>query len=327
MRTGFAKADFDALAELWNRNMPDRFRLTPPLLRANTVESPVFDWGASCIELEDDGSPCGFIVIKRCASPRLFAGLDPDQAHVSAVVCGQSMLAVDLMAYVKQTLRNRGVYRLVFGQDSRHFFPGCPLDCHALRDFLIIEGFAAEALVYDLCRDVKDYEPPDGVRLDEAEVRPLMKEDLPALTNLLHKEFPGRWAHDVLDKIAIEGRADWICGSFVNGELIGFAATQDASHRLPIAGAVFHQALGDNWCSLGPIGVAQKARGNGYGDSLLASTLLNLKEKGAQQCVVDWTGLTEWYGKHGFKFWNTYQTFALDLIQPEPDEGFMFPPF
>lgn len=329
MRVGFEQADFDALAELWRECHPEKFWVTPALLKANTVGSPVFDWGASSIELGINGTPLGFVAIKKSASPKLWKGQDPDQAHVNSCAYREPQVGVDLYAYAKRTLRNRGIYRLVFGQDSRHFFPGCPSDCQGVRDFLIIEGFQEGGEVVDLERDMAAYEPPASIRFTtavdgqsfgvsgkdgaEATVRPIEQADVAALRTFLASEFPGRWAHDTLDKIEAEGRSDFIYGLFWKGKVHGFALTQDWTHRLPIGGGVWHLELGEQWGSLGPIGVSQEVRGLGYGDALLGASLCGLRNRGARRSIIDWTGLVEFYGKHGFEVSRTYRSFVLRL--------------
>lgn len=314
MRVGFQDADFEALAALWARALPDRYRVTPNLLRANTVDSPVFDWGASYIEMGESG-PEAFVAIKRSANPMLFSGPDPDCAHVSALVFEDPGQAIDLVAEVKHVLRERGVYRLAFGQDARHFFPGCPNDCHALRDFLIIEGFEEGLEVCDLERDLSNYEPPAGCveTLKRAKVGPIGEQHVPALHALLEREFPGRWACDLKACIDQEGSSEGVFGLFSGDEVQGFALTQREGQSLPIGGGVWHQALGEQWGSLGPIGVAKSIRGQGQGNALLASALLALKSAGVRQCIIDWTTLVEFYGRHGFVPTRNYRQFVLKL--------------
>ena len=160
MRVGFQNADFDALAELWARVHPERYRVTPALLRANTTGSRLFDWGASFIE-SVAGAPVGFTAVKRPAT-RFYKGPDKDQAHLTGIAFDDPAVGIDLMAATKQVLRDRGIYRLRFGQDTSHFFPGCPSDCQALRDFLIVAGFEEGEAIVDLERDLEGYAPSAG---------------------------------------------------------------------------------------------------------------------------------------------------------------------
>jgi predicted N-acetyltransferase YhbS len=326
MLVSFRNAKFDVLARLWNECYPAKFQLDPETLRQNTIDSPLFDWGASCVYLDDDAKPIAFTAVKRSANPKLYRGPDPDQAHISAHACSEPKMGVDLVAHVKRVLRERGAHKLIFGADSRHFFPGCPEECKPLRDFLIIEGFEEGGESVDVEADLAAWTPREStsILLSSASpeghyrVRPINQSEVPALKGFLDREFPGRWAHDVMDKIAVEGRPEFVYGLFERDDIIGFALTQTSGHVLPIAGAVFHESLGEKWGSLGPIGVARNARGKGLGDGLLASTLLDLKNRGIRSCVIDWTGLIDWYAKHGFTVRTRYTSFSLRLDNPGP---------
>ena len=315
MPLAFQEADFEVLAEAWNACHPKRYAVTPELLRANSVESPVFDWGASLIEYGINGKIAGFALVKRSAAS-LYPGPNPDDSHLSGIVYTDPKFGVDLLEHVKKVLRQRGSYRLVFGQDSRHFFPGCPSDHSTLKDFLTVEGFETGGEAHDVAMDLAEYEPPKGVAetmKKGLEVRPIEHAEASMLDQFLGREFSGRWRYDVAQSVEREGRADFVYGLFVDGELGGFAFTQCSNCKMPIGGAVFLSDLGDNWCSLGPIGVAKGLRGNGYGDALLAGALLQMKAAGRRRCVIDWTGLLDWYGKHGFQPFRSYRSAVLKL--------------
>lgn len=318
MRIDFLRADFDALADCWSRFFPPRYRVDAAMIRRNTVESPVFDWGASFIETGPEGV-LGFVAVKKSANPSLYGGPDPDQAHISAIAFTDPQLGVDLLAQSKRVLRDRGVYKLVFGQDSRHFFPGCPEDFPLLRSFLQVEGFQERGTEVDLERDLADYQPKPGtleaLERECAEVRPVQPDEAEALHAFLSREFPGRWTHDVMHKIEQEGRADFVYALWVNGQVNGFAHTQDWTHRLPVCGAVWHLDLGPNWGALGPIGVSKALRGRGLGDALLSASLAGLRDRGARRTIIDWTTLVGYYGRHGFEVARRYHTLGL-LLDP-----------
>jgi predicted N-acetyltransferase YhbS len=310
MRHSFREADFDALTSLWNEFFAERYHVDPAILRFNTVESPTFDWGASGIA-GDPKAPTAFLVVKKSPAS-LYRGPDPDQAHLACVAYRGVNEAIDLMADAKRMLINRGICRIQFGRDSRHFFPGCPTDCGNLRDFLMIEGFVGDDEQVDLERDLGSYkntfEMPEG-----CEARPVQPDDVPFLTGFLDREFPGRWAYDVRQKMELEGRCDFVHGLFRDGKIVGFALLQDSSHRCPIGGAVWRRDLGEDWGSLGPIGVGRAERAKGCGHALLGASLERLRDCGIRRCIVDWTTLKSFYGRHGFEPARTYEGKALGL--------------
>lgn len=309
MRQTFHHADFEALTRLWNQFYPEKFRIDSDLLRQNTVDSPVFDWGVSLIDVHD-GEVRGFVAFKRSAAA-LFKGPSIDQAHLSSIAFTDPKIAVDLMAEAKRTLANRGVNKIVFGADSRHFFPGCPCDFRTLSDFLMVEGFETTGQAHDLERDLSSYQPthpkPEGVEMRVLE----SEDDLVSLRIFLENEFPGRWLHDTMDKLRAEDDPSTVYAAFDGSKIVGFAMIQNWGHKQPIGGGVWRNDLGEKWGSLGPIGVANELRGKGIGHGLLAAALTHQRDLGVRRCIIDWTGLVDFYGRHGFEVTRSYDYSTL----------------
>ncbi len=301
----------EKIVERWNAFYPARYQTDLELFSLNTVDSPLMDWGVSLVKLDDDGGVLGFVCFKKPAT-RYFKVNDPDSVHLNCIAFSSPSIAIDLLSEAKKILRERGVTRIVFGTDSKHFFPGVPIDVPALNDLLMVEGFEFGGEQVDLERDLSTYELPKPLP-EGVEFRPLTPGDHDSLVAFFDDEFPGRWKYDVLWKVEKEGRYDFVYGLIHERRVRGFALLQDASHRFPIGGAVWRNNLGEKWGSLGPIGVSQKTRGQGWGGALLGAALQHLANSGAKQSIIDWTTLVEFYGKHGFEPTRTYRSAKLDL--------------
>ncbi len=311
MLQSFRHADFNELAGLWSSYFPPRYRVDADLLRLNTVECPVFDWGASLIHAPD-GPAHGFVVVKKPAAGTLYPGKVSDDAYLTAIAYTEPQTAVDMLAEVKSILRNRGVRKLHFGQDAWHFFPGVPTDFAALKNLLEVEGFTEGSEAYDMERDLTDYENkftmPEGYK-----ARSLEMGDLDKIKEFMLEEFPGRWPYDLEEKIKREGYPHCVIGLFRGDQVVGFARVQKWDDKVAMAGGVWKMDLGDNWGSLGPIGISAALRGKGLGQALLGAALMHLKEKGVKQCLIDWTILDKFYGEHGFEIARRYKSMNLDL--------------
>lgn len=310
MRISFRQADFSALADLWNRYYPKEFAVDAQMLEQQTVGSPLFDWGASAIDVVDD-AVLGFVAVKRSAAS-LYRGPQADTWHLTGLAYQEADTGVDLLSYAKKNLRDRGAFKLAFGGDSRHLFPGCPAAASNLCNFLMVAGFQSGAECFDLERDLKDYESPVEAPTS-TQFRVAQPGDQPAIEEFFAAEFPQRWRYDVSDKIAVEGISACIFGAFQESRCVGFALIQDGRQRQPIGGAVWRRSLGEHWCSLGPIGVSSALRGGGIGHALLASALLELKSRGGRRCIIDWTTLKDFYGRHGFVPTRFYRPATLQL--------------
>ena len=287
------------LATLWNRYYPKKFALDAGLMQGHVVDSPLIDWQrSSWVRSGNDLTSAA--IVKR--SPiELYAGPDPSQVHLS-FLAGDTKEAT--AAILDATLaKNAPASKFLFGQDSRHFLPGVPLECEELANLLLSRGFEEGGLAVDLERDLSDYQPPVGCLnplTGDVYVRRLVTSDRDNLIEFFDREFPARWKFDTMNKWDVEGQPQFVFGLFVDGQIHGFALTHEHEAKLPIGGAVWRNDLGANWGSLGPIGNSREVRGRGLGDALLGAALLELSRSGVRQCIIDWTTLVDFYGRHGF---------------------------
>ncbi len=309
----FEAVDYDVLFDLHQKATPERYWLSPYLLRTHLESSPLLDFDASRWQTLSGGLKA-FIAIKKSAA-QLYSGPDPLTSHLGLMAFRDFKAGQELFDVVVDGLRSRGIQKLVFGQDNRHFFPGCPVDWPEMREFLERNGFAVLNEQVDLERDLTDYEPPVGVTdalAGDVIARPCQPADLPAVRAFFEGSFPGRWMYDAFQKWNLEG-PETLMGLFEGETCIGFALIQQSGCHLPIGGAVWGKSLGDQWGSLGPIGVSESVRGRGLGDALLAASLLELKSRGARRTIIDWTTLESFYGKHGFQVARRYRSMVKDL--------------
>lgn len=312
MITDWRDVDLNQVLELWNSFYPEKYQIDLELLRINTVDHPTFDWGASLLDVDFEDMLRAFVIIKRAPSKH-YKVADPDAMHLSGMAFTDPLHMVDVFSDSKRVMRERGASCVLFGMDSRHFWPGVPVDKPRLNDFLMIEGFTLGGEYFDLERDLSDYEPPRELPSEDVEFRVLTEQDHSLLVKFFEREFPGRWKYDILTKIEMEESHKGIVGLFHDEAIHGFASIQDSSNKYPIAGAVWRNSLGDHWGTLGPIGVSQKVRGNGWGGAMLSAGLLELKSRGVKRCLIDWTTLEEFYGKHGFEKSRIYKAGKLIL--------------
>jgi predicted N-acetyltransferase YhbS len=118
-----------------------------------------------------------------------------------------------------------------------------------------------------------------------------------------------------MEKIRIEEDPTCVFASFQNSKVVGFALIQNKAHRAPIGGAVWRNSLGSEWGALGPIGVAAEYRGIGLGHGTLGKALEHLKGLGVRRCIIDWTTLKDFYGRHGFEVTRNYKSCNLRISE------------
>ncbi|HXH61859.1 MAG TPA: GNAT family N-acetyltransferase [Fimbriimonadaceae bacterium] len=283
--------------DIWAKFYPEKYRVDADLIATNTVRCAQYLPEISFVR--DDS----FAFVKKSAEKK-------EHAHVSAIGCLELDTAFEVVDEVRASLVANGFETWQFGGDRRHFFPGCPTDCSTVKAFLEKCGFSVVGdPVYDVERDLVDYEPPCEPHSKARSCRGSDEEDL---RTFFEREFPGRWKDDVMEKFSED--PSHVYGLFLDGACEGFAMTQLDGDAVRRAGAVWSADLGPMWGALGPIGVSKSLRGQGLGDALLSAALCSLRDQGARRTIIDWTVLTAFYGRHGFVPSHEFVTMRGDLL-------------
>lgn len=291
----------DQLLEGYLNLVPNRYRVTTELLQAKTVGGDFF-WPE--MSEEDAGA---WVAVKR-GGP----WTEPGTAHIAAVGGSGESVALMLRNKLKQ-LAHEGINKVTFGAGPDHLFPGCPTDADILEKALAASGFSFAGEAHDVEADLENYQRP-ALAAEGLKVRRASAFDTESLDRFLAKTFPGRWHHDVMKRFGT-CPADIVVLEH-EGEIAGMAMTQTyLSPGVPQAGGVWHLDLGEKWGAVGPIGIADIHRGQGWGHALLAWTLEDMRAQGVQRAIIDWTSLLGFYGQHGFEKTRTYR-YATASVSP-----------
>lgn len=224
-----------------------------------------------------------------------------------------------LLEHAVGWLRDRGVERIRFGGDLRKFVPGLPSGAPAAYiEALETVGFERDGTISDLyCRldsptgdnvgGLYESVPPDVT------VRPARSGDEPDLREFVQQHFPGRWAYQVDSNCRLPGTiADYwlVCREQTP---VVFARTGTWDSTVLSSCVNWGARWGPNYCGLGPIGVAEAHRGNGYGLALIAAAMRQFRNEGYRHMTIDGVadGLLDYYAKLGFEPALTFETFTM----------------
>lgn len=300
-----------AAAALWNAACGPELAIRPAVVHFNTRPSRgVLQAGRLAVA---DGQAAGFVLASA------FPGGAPDEAPadrgwvdalaVSPAFQHQGMGGI-LLSWAEAWLRDQGCTRFRLGSSLRPFAPGLPSALGSER-FFRNRGYADEpnaALTWDVARDLRGYASPPGAAPDDAcLVRPAAPGEQSVLLAFLDREFPGRWHFECWEHLAAGGRLTDYLLLWVGQALTGCCRLTFEDSLRPLD-VFFPRRLPRPWGQLGAIGVRASQRGRGYGGLLLDAGLRRLRDAGVAGCVIDWTGLLEFYGKFGFQ---PYQQYAM----------------
>ncbi len=305
-------AHIGALVAIWNAACGPKLAITQRGATFNT--RPVTGGTLAGRFAVLDGRPAGFALAKSMPGTQAVgpAGLGWADAVAVAPEHQRNGVGSALMDWAEGWLVEAGHTRARLGGSLRPFAPGLP-DALGTEGYFRGRGYDNGGKVdFDLSADLEGYRTP-GVRMaGDCAVRPAVPGEEGELAAFLEREFPGRWAFEFGEALRSGSRiSDYVILVTSRG-FDGFLHTTYEDSYWPLD-RVFPQRMPHPWAQVGPLGVSRDLRGAGYGGSLMDGALRHLRGQGIRGCVIDWTGLVEFYGKFGFKPYTKYIMMAKIL--------------
>ena len=143
-------------------------------------------------------------------------------------------------------------------------------------------------------------------------IRQASEDDMSAMREFFGRAFPGRWQFEFEEFLRDGGMISDYLILKIENRVEGFIqlSFEEGSHR-PI-NRFYMSRLPHPWGQAGPLGVSKEVRGKGYGAAIIEAGLNHLKDRGVNGCVIDWTSLTDLYGKFGFEKYREYAVMMAD---------------
>lgn len=263
----------------------------------------------------------GFVIAKQFRD----AVANPDMAYytemgwIAAIVVGEQWrrqgIGSQLVKLGEARLKAANLPQVLVGGNFRHFFPALPLDLPYLVNFFQKQGYAFRPegdRVHDLRRSLTDYDLPFSYKDSEFYFTQGQKGEEAAIVAFLARSFPGRWRYtvDLWFRQGANPQDMTLLKRSSDNSIQGFLQTGHKNSPI-IANALFWYRLFDeDYGGIGPLGVSSEVRGKGLGLALVEAGVAYLQSLGVKDCAIDWTNLTEFYGKLGFKIWKSYDRFS-----------------
>ena len=296
-----------ALVAIWKAACGPDLAITPRFIEFNT--RPATGSAQAGRLAMKSGQPVGFVVAS--ALPKDPTVSPPETGWVDAIAVLPSAqrqgIGSELLSWAEEWLRGQGCAKARLGGSLRPFAAGLPdeLNSDAFFRSRGYTGRPGSEITWDVARDLSDYEPRRANCQFAPQVRPAQSGEENALLEFFYREFPNRWRFKFQEFLRMGGRiSDWMILWTERG-IDGFARLTFEDSVQPLERS-YPNRLPRPWGQLGPIGVSADARGKGYGGLLLDAGLVRLRDNGVKGCIIDWTGLLEFYGKFGFKPYRNY---------------------
>lgn len=305
------------IAEIWTRACGNCFTISPNLVAFNLGALPGLRQQAH-FSADAAGAPTGFVVASYLIDDPLAS--PPTHGWVEAIAVlpehQEQGYGTELLHGAETWLLEEGCTEASLGAGIRTFTPGLPPDTLS-ESFFRNRGYGSRTKqsperIWDVASDLAGYETPATVREIEGHVRPGTPGDEEALRNFLGREFPGRWRYETSEYLDRTGRITDFMLLWTERGVDGFCWLTFEDSGRPLE-RYYPYGLPRPWGQLGPIGVSADARGRGYGAAVLDAGLRRLRDNGVRGCVIDWTGLLDFYGKFGFSRYREYLPMVKQL--------------
>jgi predicted N-acetyltransferase YhbS len=299
-----------AVAAIWNAACGPELAITERVVRYNLQPSTGGVQAGRLALIAD--RPAGFVLASALPAPGDPSVSPPNLGWVDAIAVlpehQRQGLGTALLAWAEEWLAGQGCNIFLLGGSLRHFAPGLPAEL-GTEPFFRGRGYRphpGHEYTWDVARSLRDYvSPPSAARAAGADIRPASPGDETALLAFLRRAFPGRWRYEFEEFLREGGRISDYMLLWTGQGVDGFCQLTFEDSLRPLHRYFMHR-LPRPWGQLGPIGVSQEWRGQGYGAALLDAGLRRLQAQGVNGCVIDWTDLLEFYGKFGFRPYRQY---------------------
>lgn len=302
--------DLNLIKDIWNEEYALIFPISDALIERNTQNAYL---EASFIAKEND-EIVGFIISKIYEDE--YHKLDyKDVGWISLI-------------FVKPMYRNRGIGSILInrvesefiklrkkiiyiGKDFYNFFPGLPIDLKKHLGWFEKRGYKRLYNTCDLIRNKDKNIPLKNQNIQYVFANTLKKDDV---INFLEDNWPGRWTKEAVDYYEQGGDGgEYLVG--LDGEKVCAFAKVNFPNT-PTKLISYNLTWREKFNSLGgigPLGVNINYRGQKIGYDIIAFAVNSLTEKGADNIIIDWTNLLDFYRKFDFEVWKSYEYLQKNL--------------
>ncbi len=304
------KRDLKLLTDIWNKEYNLIYPISYALMERNT-ENAYLD--ASFIVKENE-EIAGFIISK----------IYDDDYHKETY----EEIGWISLVYVVPKHRNKGIGSLLIekvesefiklrkktvfiGKDFYNFFPGLPIDLKKHLEWFIKRGYNR---LYNTCDLIKNKDIK--ITLKNNQIKFVLGNEIPKekIISFIESNWPGRWTTEAIDYFNLGGEGkEYLIG--LDGDKIcafakiGYPTTPTKLISYSLTWRDKFDSLG----GIGPLGVDKSYRKRNIGYDLVAFATNLLIDSGAEDIIIDWTNLLDFYRKFGYEVWKTYEYLQKNL--------------
>ncbi|QVK18508.1 GNAT family N-acetyltransferase [Mycoplasmatota bacterium] len=217
-----------------------------------------------------------------------------------------------LLELVEEAFKIENKQHIVLGRETFNFFPGLPVDFVNHRKWFIKRGYELGEASYDMIRDLKQIKEKLPMPATPYEIRVSNISDKEKIIDFFERCFPGRWEFEAKNYFSSGGQGREFVIALDSDKVIGFARINDQQSPQILYNINWSSRF-DNLGGVGPLGVDRDYRKQKLGYMVTAYAVNEAIDRGCTTCIIDWTGLVNFYHIFKFDVWKSYDKFEKKI--------------
>ncbi|GGP16815.1 GNAT family N-acetyltransferase [Oceanobacillus neutriphilus] len=304
------------IVQLWNQEIGAGFPMRKELFKQNSFEDENICNRASAIAVDDEDNVIGFIAAKIYQEKKML-DMSRTTGWIQVLLVSRNHrnkgIGSKLLVNAETHLKNAGANQILLGRDPWHYFPGIPVEMEKTKAWFAYKGYENNGTDHDLIRTYNVHDEVKIPKIDGVEFSVLELEDKELFLEFLQRCFPGRWEYEAIHYFQKGGTGREFAILKKEEKIIGFCRMNDEKSVLIAQNVYWAPLFKERLGGIGPLGVDERERGQGYGLAIVEAGIAFLRQRGISRIVIDWTGLVEFYNLLGYDIWKTYASYRKGI--------------
>ncbi|WP_077604300.1 GNAT family N-acetyltransferase [Oceanobacillus sojae] len=304
------------IVQLWNQEIGASFPMRKELFKQNSFTDENICSPASMIAVDNEGHVIGFVVAKIYQEIEKI-DMSRTTGWIQVLLVSRKHrnqgIGSKLLANAETYLKAAGANQILLGRDPWHYFPGIPDKMEETKAWFAHKGYENNGTEHDM---IRKYNVNDEVKIPKiggVEFSVLELKDKELFLDFLHHCFPGRWEYEAIHYFQKGGTGREFAILKKEERIIGFCRMNDEKSLLIAQNVYWAPLFKESLGGIGPLGVDERERGQGYGLAIVEAAISFLRQRGISRIVIDWTGLVEFYSLLGYDIWKTYAAHKKEI--------------
>ncbi|SHG46729.1 GNAT family N-acetyltransferase [Ornithinibacillus halophilus] len=306
----------DELVSLWNKEISAEFPMRVDLFKQNSFDDINIFHDGSLIAIDDEGNVRGFVVSKLWQDS-VNVGISKETGWIQVLLVARDYrnqgIGTKLLNHAEGKFREKCIKNIWLGKDTWHYFPGIPQEYKSVAKWFEKNGYIQVGEEFDLDCYYENNQGLEIVEKEEVEISLVRIDEKEEFLEFMHRCFPGRWEYEAIQYFQLGGTGREFVVLKKNNRIIGFCRVNDSKSPVIAQNVYWAPLYKGELGGIGPLGIDANERKHGYGLYIVEAAVQELRKRGTDSIVIDWTGLVDFYRKLGYEVCKSYYSYHKNI--------------